>query len=166
MTYDVEIDDVRRSISVRAAQEGGWWVRLDDGDEQHITGGPTGVSEWLLTMGSKRHRVGVAVDGSKAWMQIDGHGLHGSIRDPRASAELLGSGDGLGTLSTPMPGVVSRILVAQGDEVAEGQVLLVVEAMKMENEHKSPFAGVVTEVNVSAGQAVEADAPLLTVEAG
>lgn len=64
----------------------------------------------------------------------------------------------------PMPGKVARLLVAPGAQVSEGQGLVVVEAMKMENELKSPKAGTVVEVFTREGSTVEANARLLTVE--
>ncbi|HWE24850.1 MAG TPA: biotin/lipoyl-containing protein [Myxococcales bacterium] len=66
-------------------------------------------------------------------------------------------------IDAPMPGKVVRVLVKQGDRVQEGQGLLVVEAMKMENELKSPKAGVVKELHAQEGQPVEAGAKLAVV---
>jgi biotin carboxyl carrier protein len=68
------------------------------------------------------------------------------------------------TLRAEMPGKVVKVTVAVGDRVSEGQSLLVVEAMKMENEIASPIDGVVTEVGVREGEAVETDAVLVVVE--
>ena len=64
----------------------------------------------------------------------------------------------------PMPGRVVRVLVSIGDRVLAGQPIVVVEAMKMENELRSPKDGVVREVNVQAGGAVEARAVLVVIE--
>ena len=72
--------------------------------------------------------------------------------------------DGAQTILAPMPGKIVRVLVKPGDSVAEGQGVVVVEAMKMENELKSPKAGKVTEVVAREGQAVEGGAKLLVVE--
>ncbi|MGE0556262.1 MAG: biotin/lipoyl-containing protein [Gemmatimonadales bacterium] len=58
-------------------------------------------------------------------------------------------------LKAPMPGLVAKILVEEGQEVAAGQGLVVLEAMKMENELKAPAAGVVASVRVKPGQPVE-----------
>jgi biotin carboxyl carrier protein len=66
-------------------------------------------------------------------------------------------------VDAPMPGKVVRVLVKQGDEVAEGQGLVVVEAMKMENELKSPKAGKVVELHAVEGAAVESGAKLVVV---
>jgi biotin carboxyl carrier protein len=72
--------------------------------------------------------------------------------------------EGRQTIASPMPGKVTKVLVRPGDEVKEGQGLVVVEAMKMENELRSPKAGKVIEVLVKEGQAVEGNARLCTVE--
>lgn len=72
--------------------------------------------------------------------------------------------EGKQTLTAPMPGKVAKILVAKGDEVEEGQGLVVIEAMKMENEIKSPKAGKVVELHVKEGQTVEGNAKLCAVE--
>jgi biotin carboxyl carrier protein len=67
------------------------------------------------------------------------------------------------TVAAEMPGKVVKIAVPAGEPVRQGQGVVVVEAMKMENEIPSPIAGVVREIAVSEGQTVEAGAPLFTV---
>ena len=63
----------------------------------------------------------------------------------------------------PMPGLVVRVAVAAGQRVDAGTGVVVVEAMKMENELRAPRAGVVETVHVAVGQAVEKGAPLVTL---
>jgi biotin carboxyl carrier protein len=63
-----------------------------------------------------------------------------------------------------MPGRIARVLVRAGDTVAARQGLVVVEAMKMENELRSPRAGTVSDVRVVAGALVEANAVLIVIE--
>jgi biotin carboxyl carrier protein len=66
-------------------------------------------------------------------------------------------------VDAPMPGKITRVLVKVGDEVQEGQGLVVVEAMKMENELKSPKAGKIAELHAVEGAAVESGAKLVVV---
>jgi len=66
-------------------------------------------------------------------------------------------------IDAPMPGKIVRVMVKLGDEVAEGQGLVVVEAMKMENELKSPKAGKLTELHAVEGATVESGARLAVV---
>ena len=67
-------------------------------------------------------------------------------------------------IKTPMPGRIVRVLVAAGDRVIARQPVVIVEAMKMENELRSPKDGTVKEVLVAAGTAVEAGTVLLTID--
>ena len=75
-----------------------------------------------------------------------------------------GGAQGERRVSAPMPGRIVRVLVRAGDTVAAGQALVVVEAMKMENELKSPKAGRVKEVSVAEGTSIEAGRLLVVVE--
>ena len=72
--------------------------------------------------------------------------------------------EGVQEVKSSMPGKIVMVFVSEGDEVEQGQGLVVVEAMKMENEIKSPKAGVVKKVGVREGETVEAGALLVVVE--
>ena len=67
------------------------------------------------------------------------------------------------TLTAPLPGKISRVAVGPGDTVQAGETLLVIEAMKMENEFKAVGAGTVAEVRVTVGQAVNAGDVLIVM---
>ena len=90
---------------------------------------------------------------------------HVRFIDPsRKARELAGAGDGPQTVEALMPGQVVRVMVKEGDKVAQGQGLLVIEAMKMENEIESPKDGKVVALKIEVGQAVESGAALVVVE--
>ncbi|WP_420033786.1 biotin carboxylase N-terminal domain-containing protein [Streptomyces sp. cg28] len=98
------------------------------------------------------------------WLARDGDAWHVQDHDPVA-ASLTGAGSaGAGSLTAPMPGTVTVVKVAVGDEVTAGQSLLVVEAMKMEHVIAAPHAGTVTELDVSPGTTVAMDQVLAVVE--
>lgn len=82
----------------------------------------------------------------------------------RLASSVGGAGSGAARLTAPMPGKVVRVLVEPGDAVEARQPLVVVEAMKMENEMTAPRAGTVAEVEVSEGMSVEAGRLLATIE--
>jgi biotin carboxyl carrier protein len=84
------------------------------------------------------------------------------LRMRRAAGKL--TVDGRQTLTSPVPGRIVKVLCKVGDEVRAGQPVLVVEAMKMENELKSPKDGRVVALHVRAGQAVEGNAKLCAIE--
>ena len=97
---------------------------------------------------------------------INGHSYPLELHDPR-QWKRPGSGAGIqgrAAIVAPMPGKIIRVLVAEGDPVEAGQGILVVEAMKMQNELKAPRAGRVTSIAVKAGDGVNAGAVLATVE--
>ncbi len=73
------------------------------------------------------------------------------------------SATGIMTISAPMPGLVKGVVVAEGDEVKSGQRLVVLEAMKMENDILSPRDGQISAVHVTAGTVVEGGKPLVTL---
>jgi biotin carboxyl carrier protein len=90
-----------------------------------------------------------------------------SVQEAALAAALasVGGRGGSGTIKAPMPGRVIRVLVAEGDAVPVDAPLLIVEAMKMENEVHAPTAGVVRHVWVAAGDTVEAGALLCEIAA-
>jgi biotin carboxyl carrier protein len=90
-----------------------------------------------------------------------------ALVDPRRAllAGSGGAGASGGLLSSPMPGKIVKLLIKVGDLVQEGQTLLVMEAMKMQNELKTNTTGTVTIVHVQEGATVETGAALITVVA-
>ncbi|WP_055595056.1 acetyl/propionyl/methylcrotonyl-CoA carboxylase subunit alpha [Streptomyces hirsutus] len=112
-----------------------------------------------VTLDGVRHTFHRAAD----WLGRDGDAWHVRDHDPVA-ASLTGAGRaGADSLTAPMPGTVTVVKAAVGDEVAAGQSLLVVEAMKMEHVISAPHAGTVTELDVAPGTTVAMDQVLAVI---
>lgn len=111
----------------------------------------------------------IALDGDNAIVAGIAHSvqLAGLDTSPVAPgpARPAASTAGAGAIQAIMPGSIVRVLVDKGDQVAAGDVVLVLEAMKMENELKTPIPGVVKAIHVQPGQAVEMNALLAEIEA-
>lgn len=147
-----------------------------DGRYTLVVGGKTHVLDALPL----EHRaVSMIVDGESYSVEFEDHDdevavlvknqvLRIDVADERRrrlrAASAAFSAEGKQTIVAPMPGKVVKVLIKVGDEVTEGQGLVVVEAMKMENELKSPKAGKVVELTAKEGIAVEMNAKLAVVE--
>jgi biotin carboxyl carrier protein len=124
----------------------------------------TPISSEQATQQSVEARLDVAPNGIA--VVLNGHRYEFSIEDPRSLRSrraASGGTEGPRTLNSPMPGRVIRILAPQGTTVEAKQGILVVEAMKMQNELKSPKSGVVSKILVSEGETVAAGQALATI---
>ena len=99
-------------------------------------------------------------------ISIDGHRFRFEVDDPRQYKKSGSAAEAHGRASilAPMPGKIVRILVAAGDEVVAGQGIVVVEAMKMQNEMKAPKDGRVLAIEVKENDSVTAGAVLAVIE--
>ncbi|MEV5127489.1 acetyl-CoA carboxylase biotin carboxylase subunit [Streptomyces decoyicus] len=179
---------VRQAALEPAVAEGGWRDPFAAPDGFRLGGEPAPVRHWLRVPGHDpvahdvrpgaqaagqvgQDRVRVTVDGvlhtfrhSGDWLGRDGDSWQVTSYDPVAAALRGAAGaHGADTLAAPMPGTVTVVKVAVGDEVAAGQGLLVVEAMKMEHVISAPHAGTVTELDVTAGATVAMDQILAVI---
>lgn len=114
-----------------------------------------------------QHEVFVEKDGDGFVVTMRGRSQRLVLPDPRAFAASNGdrASSGVAKIATPMPGKVVRVLVRAGDIVEAGAGVVVVEAMKMQNELKSPIHGKVLMVGVAEGAAVNANQTLVVLEA-
>jgi acetyl-CoA/propionyl-CoA carboxylase biotin carboxyl carrier protein len=127
--------------------------------------GAEGSGRALLTWDGVTHSFTHARSGGSRWLGRDGQSWHLADHDPVEAALRGGAGaHGADALTAPMPGTVTVVKAAVGEEVAAGQSLLVVEAMKMEHVIAAPYDGIVTELDVTAGSTVAMDQVLAVVE--
>lgn len=104
---------------------------------------------------------------SEFGVTIHGNAVNVEIIDPkrlRGTGNGHDHGDGMAEIKTAMPGKVVRILVETGADVAKGDGIIVVEAMKMQNELKSPKDGTVKDIRAAEGQTVNAGDVLIVIE--
>jgi acetyl/propionyl-CoA carboxylase alpha subunit len=146
-------------------------VRVDGERLQAGLADVEGTPVKLVTVGSEVHRVVARRGGTRGryTLWLDGYRYEVDALDERSRAirELAGPAAGAGgpaPLVAPMPGLVIRVNVKPGDSVQAGQGLVVMEAMKMENELRSPAAGTVKRVGAEPGTAVEKGTVLVELE--
>ena len=128
-------------FEIQAMEPGSYWVRI----------------------GARSYRV---MRGPAGQISVNGRAMQIEVFDPR-DLRTAGRGsakDGRQEILSPMPGKVIRVLAAVGDTVEEGQGLVVVEAMKMQNEMKAPKSGTVIEIRTGADATVGAGEILLVIE--
>lgn len=160
-------------VPFRVVDDAGPRVELELDGEKFVLEGwpPTGSVEGkhALTINRETHRLEVAeVGASQAPTSGPTPGARPTSSAPTAAptpGASVASGPGT-AISPPMPGKVLEVRVSEGDRVAAGQVLLVLEAMKMRNEVQSPVAGVVQGLRAAAGASVKAHEVLLRVVPG
>jgi biotin carboxyl carrier protein len=144
-----------------------WRCRLD-GQPIEVDAVEVAAGTWSLLLGGQSFEVRVRPGvGGGLVVQAGGEEIPVEVADPRAWRGRRGAGgieaEGRQQVRAPMPGKVVRVLVKQGDAVEAGQGILVVEAMKMQNEIRAPKSGTVERLHVAEGQAVNAGEVLATV---
>jgi biotin carboxyl carrier protein len=164
MKYEVEIQG-RQVVAELERREGRVLARIGPGlYDVEIVSPEEGVYTFLAGDRVYEARVWEA-EAQSLNVTIAGHSFSARIIDRkhrRSTSEH--QIEGRQNLVAPMPGKVVRVLLGVGDEVAQGQGVVVVEAMKMQNEIKSPKAGRVIEVRVIDGATVSANQVLAVVE--
>jgi biotin carboxyl carrier protein len=164
MKYITTIDDKKFEIEVVDEHHIRIGDRLLEVDFESVSGQPV----FSLILDGKSYEAYV-YPGEEGWEVL----MHGQQYQVRAEDErekrLKTSADGGSMeggefhLKAPMPGLVVAILIEEGQEVKKGQVMLILESMKMQNELKSPRDGIMGRVRVKAGESVEQRQTLLSV---
>ncbi|MEV5936301.1 acetyl/propionyl/methylcrotonyl-CoA carboxylase subunit alpha [Streptomyces sp. NPDC052079] len=150
------------TVRVRGTADGGTELLLPGaGTPVRVSAGPVGGDRFTCTVDGVAHTFAALPDGT--WLGRDGDAWHVRDHDPVAASLTRAGQAGADSLTAPMPGTVTVVKVAVGDEVSAGQSLLVVEAMKMEHVISAPHAGTVTELDVSLGTTVAMDQVLAVI---
>ncbi len=165
MIFDAQLEG--RSLRVEVQERDGLYHVHVDGRALIVDYQDVGHGFASLLIDGRSHEVGLERQAGGLWSVHAGGALHtlelhGAARGVAAGAAKPQSGPA--KLSAPMPGKIVRVLVAAGCDVEAGQGLIVMEAMKMENELRAPRAGRLSEVRVREGQAVETGTLLAIIE--
>ena len=183
MTLEVEVGGRVRTVRVEPGGAAGRYRVRVDGREYGVAAVRSGTDGLLLTTSSEATPAGpekkavptadnpvwevfVTPIGTDVLVNLRGRTVAATVNGRRAGrrANLARQTQGEARIAAPIPGRVVRVLVAVGDKVAVRQPLVVVEAMKMENELRAPKAGRVKDVTVAPGAPVEAGRVLLVIE--
>jgi biotin carboxyl carrier protein len=163
MKYIVDVNGERITVDLEGTHAVVDGVR----SEVALTAIP-GTPVRLVRIGEQMHRVTARRGSARGtWtldvdgVRVDAEALDERLRTIRDLTAASAVASGPAPLKAPMPGLVVRIAVAAGDEVAAGQGLVVIEAMKMENELRSPSAGIVLAIKAVVGSPVEKGAVLV-----
>ena len=165
MTFDVDIDGVVTRLQVH--RDGGT-CRFRFGQQEERSAQLTEVEPnvYSVLLDGRSYEARAEPGEDCAWITIRGHRFRVAITDPRRWSRKGAGAQGAEreNVIAAMPGKIVRVLVKAGESVAAGQGILVVEAMKMQNEMKTRRGGQVVAVAVREGDTVAAGAVLATIE--
>jgi len=164
MIFDVSVNQRDYRVELESRDEGRWSCRVN-GEPIAVDATSTAFEVLSLLIGGESFEV-IATQ-SRDEVAIGGRRYKIEVRDPRAwrtSKSRSGAGDGPKKIVAPMPGKVVRVIAPAGTDVEQGASVIVIEAMKMQNELKSPKKGKVLKVSAAEGAAVNAGDVLAVVE--
>jgi biotin carboxyl carrier protein len=162
MIFDASV--LGRTLRVEVRGQGGRYQVSLDGVPHEVAVSDTAHGFTLFRIGAQAHELGLAREGDGYLVSFPGDNISVALAESARGGALQARRDhGPARLTAPMPGRIVRVLSQAGAEVAAGQALVVIEAMKMENELRAPRGGQLLELLVREGQAVEAGALLAVV---
>jgi biotin carboxyl carrier protein len=166
MLYDIIIDDKHYRLDLNRANDNARWSCLLNGHEVEVDAVLARPDVLSLRIGNLAYEVKAERLAGDFCLCVGSERFAADVRDPRSLRGRTRSGDDRAPrkIAAPMPGKVVRLLVREGDEVEGGAGVAVVEAMKMQNEIKSPKRGTVRKILVGENAAVNAGDVLAIVE--
>ncbi len=133
-----------------------------DGHEHHVEVLDSSNGRFELLIDGRRVPAYISSDGQRRWVTVAGRTY--LLTKSATSRHVASSHAGSSEISAPMPGQVRAVNVSAGDTVSKGQVLAVLEAMKMEIRLQAPFGGIVSSVDAKVGQTVEREQVLVKLQ--
>lgn len=166
MTYDVVVDGKTHRLELTRGDS--TWQCIVDGKVMEVDAVLTAKDVLSLLIGNKAYEIKRERSLQGELHMVIGSARHAvEVQDPRSlrtRRAAAGTEAGPQKVTAAMPGKIVRIMVKEKDEVAAGQPILVMEAMKMQNEIKSPKAGKVQKILTSEGSTVNAGDALAVIE--
>lgn len=165
MLYNVTIDG--RDYRVELTRDQGRWRARVNGEEVELDAVQPEPEVLSLVVGGRALEIRRQRSDAGTYIVFEGAAHAAEVRDPRSLRARRSASDSAGgprKITAPMPGKVLRVLAPAGAEVAAGQGVVVIEAMKMQNELKAPKAGKVIQVLAAEGAAVNGGDVLAIVE--
>lgn len=164
MIFDVTVNGRDYRVELEAQGSGAWACRIN-GEQVAVDSSPTIHGMLSLLISGESYEV--LANPAQQQIAIGGVRYSVEVRDPRSwrsRRARAGADEGAKKILAPMPGKVVRVIAPSGTEVEHGAGVVVIEAMKMQNELKSPKKGKVTKILAAEGAAVNAGDVLAVIE--
>jgi biotin carboxyl carrier protein len=146
---------MRHSLAIAGAEHEVWLARAGAGYELHVAD--------RVVLAAIPDDATVAVDGDQVHIHLDGRTYTVQYTDPVTRHARHGAGASDDLIEAPMPGVVIAVHAAEGQSVARGDTLVVIESMKLETAIKAPRDGIIAAVHVAVGKTFDRAAPLVAL---
>lgn len=171
MNFDIAVNGRPWKVAIEPTEHTGQFSVVVKGKKRVIDASWIDADTLSLIDGSAAREVRIHRRDGSIGVAIDGRVFEAIVAlERRQGPRTTGAGrdvspaDGRCVIKSPMPGRIVRVLVGVGDRVTARQPVVIVEAMKMENELRSPGDGVVKEINIQEGAAIDAGAILVVIE--
>jgi len=163
MNISLWFDNKEFKLSLSRKEENSFRIKLKD-RIIHLACEFVNDHEILLNVDGKIHNAIICSNTTSHTVFLNGHSFK---LEKKSASQILGGTrekQAKRDIKTSMPGRIVKILSQEGDQVEEGQAVLILEAMKMQNEIKAPQSGALTQLKFKSGDSVEAGVVLFTIE--
>ncbi len=173
MKINVGIDGVEHTVDIVTAEKNSYKCLVDGRDvdvDVSLLHQGSGLSMYSVLSRGKSYDIILYKNKTSSVVCVNGQNYTVDLKSPftlhKGREKKLHDGEKFFRILAPIPGKIVAVKVLQEERVKKGQSLVVIEAMKMENELKAPADGIVTEIHVKANDKVEKDAVLLDIDTG